>query len=94
VAAYRDILAVLGCADSRRNRQALHAFVHTLRGKIEADPQRPALMVNEARVGCCLAAEQTVQDVPRRASKRRKEAAAFRRDLRAPANFLVNALTR
>jgi len=51
VAAYRDILAVLGCADSRRNRQALHAFVHTLRGKIEADPQRPALMVNEARVG-------------------------------------------
>ena len=57
VAAFRDILSGLGRADSRRNRQALHAFVHALRGKIESDPQRPALIVNEARVGYRLAAE-------------------------------------
>ena len=57
VAAFRDILSGLGRADSRPNRQALHAFVHALRGKIEADPQRPALIVNEARVGYRLAAE-------------------------------------
>ena len=57
MAAYRDVLAVFGCADSRRDRHALHAFVHTLRGKFESDPQRPALMVNEARVGYRLAAE-------------------------------------
>jgi DNA-binding response OmpR family regulator len=57
VAAYRDILAGLGCADSRRDRQALHAFVHTLRGKIEADPQRPAMIVYDARIGYIAAAE-------------------------------------
>jgi two-component system KDP operon response regulator KdpE len=57
VAAFRDILSALGRTDSRRNRQALHAFVHALRGKIESDPQRPAVIVNEARVGYRLAAE-------------------------------------
>jgi two-component system KDP operon response regulator KdpE len=57
VATYRDILTGLGRADSRRNRQALHAFVHALRAKIESDPQRPALIVNEARIGYRLAAE-------------------------------------
>jgi two-component system KDP operon response regulator KdpE len=56
VATFRDILSGLGRADSRRNRQALHAFVHALRGKIEPDPQRPALIVSEARVGYRLAA--------------------------------------
>jgi len=54
---YRDILAVLGCADSPCDRQALHALVPALRGKIEADPQRPAPIVNEARIGYRLAAE-------------------------------------
>ena len=57
VAAFRDILSGLGRADSRRNRQALHAFVRALRGKIAPDPQRPALIVNEARVGYRLVAE-------------------------------------
>jgi two-component system KDP operon response regulator KdpE len=73
VAAFRDILAGLGRPDSRRNRQALHAFVHALRGKIEPDPQRPALIVNEARVGYRLAAEpggfpRVAADAPRRRS--------------------------
>jgi two-component system KDP operon response regulator KdpE len=57
VAAFGDILSGLGRADSRRNRQALHAFVHALRGKIELGPQRSALIVNVARVGYRLAAE-------------------------------------
>jgi two-component system KDP operon response regulator KdpE len=57
VASFGDILSGLGRANSRRNRQALHAFVHALRGKIEPDPRRPALIVNEARVGYRLGAE-------------------------------------
>ena len=57
VATFRDILAVLGRTDSRRNRQALHAFVHSLRGKIALDPLGPALIFSEARVGYRLAAE-------------------------------------
>ena len=59
VAAFRDILSGLGRANPRRNRQALHAFVHALRGKIESDPQRPALIrrVTRRESGYRLAAE-------------------------------------
>jgi hypothetical protein len=35
----------------------LHAFIHALRNKIESDPRRPALIVNEARVGYRLGGE-------------------------------------
>jgi hypothetical protein len=57
VATFRDILDVLGRPDSRRNHQALHAFVHSLRGKIALDPVGSPLIFNEARVGYRLAAE-------------------------------------
>jgi two-component system KDP operon response regulator KdpE len=57
VATFGDILAGLGRADSWRDRQALHAFVVGLRRKIESDPKRPVLLLNEARVGYRLAAE-------------------------------------
>ncbi len=57
VASFREILAGLGRADTRRNRQSLRAFVVGLRRKIECDPKRPVLLLNEPRVGYRLAAE-------------------------------------
>ena len=57
VATFGEILAGLGRPDSVRARQRLHAFIVGLRGKIEEDAKRPALILNEPRVGYRLAAE-------------------------------------
>ena len=55
---FAEILAALGRGDAPRDRQALRAFVSGLRRKIERDPGRPELLLNEPRIGYRLAMER------------------------------------
>jgi two-component system KDP operon response regulator KdpE len=57
VATTWQILCSLGRPDSLRDRQALRAFVYELRRKLESDPRRPGVLLNEARVGYRLVVE-------------------------------------
>ncbi len=57
VATFGKILAGLGRADTLRDRKALRAFIFGLRRKIEPNPHRPILLLNEARYGYRLAPE-------------------------------------
>jgi two-component system KDP operon response regulator KdpE len=57
VVTFGQILAGLGRADSAGARQALRLCVYRLRQKIERNPQQPALLLTEVRVGYRLAAE-------------------------------------
>ena len=57
VATFGQILAGLGRPDTLRDRKALRAFIFGLRRKIEPDPHRPVLLLNEARYGYRLAPE-------------------------------------
>jgi len=55
VATMVEIVAGLGRDDSLRARQSVHGLVYGLRRKIERDPVRPEILLNEARVGYRLA---------------------------------------
>jgi two-component system KDP operon response regulator KdpE len=57
VATIAQILDGLGRPNASRDRQALRAFVCELRRKLESDPSRPEVLLNEARVGYRLVVE-------------------------------------
>jgi two-component system, OmpR family, KDP operon response regulator KdpE len=57
VATTRQILYGLRRPESLRDRQALRMFVYELRRKLESDPRRASVLLNEARVGYRLVVE-------------------------------------
>ena len=57
MATIAQILGGLGRPNALRDRQALRAFVFELRRKLESEPSRPEVLINEARVGYRLVAE-------------------------------------
>ena len=61
VATMVEIVVGLGREESLRARQSVHGLVYGLRRKIERDPVRPEILLNEARVGYRLASMADAQ---------------------------------
>jgi two-component system, OmpR family, KDP operon response regulator KdpE len=57
VVTIEQILPALGRANTLGGRQALRAFVSDLRRKLESDPRRPDVLINDAWVGYRLVVE-------------------------------------
>src|ERR1700677_707761 len=84
VATIAQILDGLGRPNALRDRQALRAFVWELRHKLESDPSRPEVLLNEARVGYRLVVEPGGPTSLRADEKGHQAPAAVRHDVGEP----------
>jgi two-component system, OmpR family, KDP operon response regulator KdpE len=84
VATIAQILDGLRRPNALRDRQALRAFVFELRRKLESDPSRPEVLINEARVGYRLVVEPGGPASLGDDAKGYPEPAAARRDVNKP----------
>jgi two-component system KDP operon response regulator KdpE len=82
VATIAQILDGLGRPDALRDRQALRMFVYELRRKLESDPSRPEVLLNEARVGYRLVVEPGGPAAQATEEKGHRETASVRGDVR------------
>jgi two-component system, OmpR family, KDP operon response regulator KdpE len=81
VATIPQILDSLGRPNALRDRQALRMFVYELRRKLESDPSRPEVLLNEARVGYRLVVEPGGPASIGAEEKEHQETAAVRGDV-------------